>query len=423
MQTNLAEWARDSLSGKEAEEILRRCVHCGFCLATCPTYEITGDERDSPRGRIYLIKEMLEDNEPGRSTQFHLDRCLTCRNCETTCPSGVEYGKLVDIGRDLVEERVARPRTERLSRLALRRLINSALFGPAFRLGRAMRPILPEALGAKLAPPRAAGSLPANTHTLPRQVLLLAGCVQPTLEPAIDAATRRVLARLGVGVQVAAESGCCGAVNFHLNAQDAARDQMRANIDAWLPLIDSGKIEAIVMNASGCGAMVREYDHQLRHDPEYANKAARIVSYVMDVAEFIAPHAGELQAQLGSLPEDIAFHPPCTLQHWQSARGTTEKLLRELGFQLKSFTDPHLCCGAAGTYAMTQPEMSKQLRERKINTIEQADAHLVVSSNMGCARHLQEGTDMPVRHWIEIVDDALVSASDTATPTTDKSLP
>jgi len=408
MQTNLAPWARDTELGKEADTILRRCVHCGFCGATCPTYQVLGDELDSPRGRIYLIKQMLEGEPPTRATQQHLDRCLTCRNCETTCPSGVQYGHLLDIGRQIVEAKVARPLTQRASRLLLRRGLNSPWFALAFKLGQRLRGWLPAALGGKLQAARSAGALPGGgTHA--RNVLLLAGCVQPSMMPRIDAATLRVLDAIGISATLAQGSGCCGAINFHLDDTRAALDQMRANIDAWWPLIDSGQVEAVVMNASGCGAMVKEYAHHLRHDPRYAERAQRVVSYVRDVAEIVAPHAAQLAQQLDRtcLPARVAFHPPCTLQHWQKLRPQTEKLLVELGFALQPFADSHLCCGSAGAYSVLQPKLSGQLRSRKLAAIGAASPDLILSSNMGCISHLQGGTDTPVRHWIEAVDDAL----------------
>lgn len=407
MQTNLASWVRDTDLGKEADEILRRCVHCGFCLATCPTYQVLGDERDSPRGRIYLIKAVLEGNTPTHATQTHLDRCLTCRNCETTCPSGVQYGKLVDIGRKIVDEQVQRPLAQRAQRSVLRALLTSPAFDPAVKAGRMLRPLLPESLKAKVPGMRPAGKLPDRPQQHARQVLMLAGCVQPALVPAIDAATMRVLAALGVGTRIVSESGCCGAVNFHLDAQDAALAQMRANIDAWWPLLESGQAEAIVMNASGCGAMVREYAHHMRHDPDYAEKAVLITEKVLDVAEIIAPHTAELRDMMGDLPVRPAFHPPCTLQHWQGLRPLSERVLADLGFDLQPFAESHLCCGAAGTYSVTQPELSRTLRDRKLDAIQGVKPDTIISSNMGCITHLQSGTDTPVRHWIEVVDQAL----------------
>ena len=410
MQTNLASWARDTDLGQDADEILRRCVHCGFCLATCPTYQVLGDELDSPRGRIYLIKQVLEGVEPTTATQEHLDRCLTCRNCETTCPSGVEYGALVDIGRNLVDQKVERPLAQRAQRVILRRMLNSPLFGPAFRMGRLLRPLLPGVLKNKIPPARPAGVLP-DTSRHSRQVLMLAGCVQPTMMPSIDAATIRVLDSVGIGTQVVPGAGCCGAINFHLDAQDAALAQMRANIDAWLPLLDNGTVEGIIMNASGCGAMVKEYAHHLRHDPDYVAKALRVVNKVLDVAEVVAPHADALKSRMSGLPAQMAFHPPCTLQHWQGLRGISERLLTELGFNLQPFSESHLCCGSAGTYSVTQPELSKSLRDRKLQAIGAVQPDCIVSSNMGCIGHLQSGTSTPVRHWIEVVDQAMVRNS------------
>ncbi|CDM23960.1 Glycolate dehydrogenase, iron-sulfur subunit GlcF [Castellaniella defragrans 65Phen] len=407
MQTQLADWARDTDFGREADEILRRCVHCGFCLATCPTYQILGDELDSPRGRIYQIKQVLEGAEPTFVTQQHLDRCLTCRNCETTCPSGVQYGALVDIGRQIVSERVRRPLRERLVREALRRLMGSPWFGPLYRIGVWVRPALPAVLRSKIAQARPAGPLPAEPGRHARQVLMLANCVQPAMMPSIDAATLRVLDAVGVGTRIAAGSGCCGAINFHLDAQEAGRDQMRANVDAWLPLLESGEVEAVIVNASGCGGMIKDYAHHLKHDPAYAERAARLMPYVKDIAEFLAPMAAEVRAKMRRAPGRSAFHPPCTLQHWQGLRAVTERLLADLGFDLQAFGESHLCCGSAGTYSITQPALSKSLRDRKLQAIQTTLPDTIVSSNIGCICHLQSGTGTPVRHWIETVDEAL----------------
>ncbi|WP_251863119.1 glycolate oxidase subunit GlcF [Achromobacter sp. Marseille-Q4962] len=405
MQTKLATWASGTELGKEADAILRRCVHCGFCTATCPTYQVLGDELDGPRGRIYLIKQVLEGAAPTQSTQQHLDRCLTCRNCETTCPSGVQYGHLVDIGRQIVDERVRRPWRERVRREFLRRLMLSRAFAPAMRLGQAVRGALPAALRRKVPPRRDPGALPRGQRHA-RQVLMPLGCVQPAMMPAIDAATVRVLDAVGIGARLVPGAGCCGAVSFHLDAQGAALDQMRANIDAWWPLVQDGKIEAIVMNASGCGAMVKEYAHHLRGDPAYAERAARIVALVKDVAEIVAPHA---QALREKLPQGTraAFHPPCTLQHWQGLRPLAEQLLADLGFELQPFADRHLCCGSAGAYSVLNPGISTELRDRKLDAIAACAPDVILSSNMGCIGHLQSGTDTPVRHWVEVVDEQL----------------
>jgi len=409
MQTNLASWIRNTPEGDEAEAILRRCVHCGFCQATCPTYQELGDELDSPRGRIYLIKEMLEGADVTAATQLHLDRCLTCRNCETTCPSGVEYGRLVDIGRAVVAEKVERSFPERLLRATLRHLLNSPLFGPAISVGRLMRPLLPQGLRSKVPPVQPSRPLPADTARHARQVIMLEGCVQPAMMPAIDEATIRVLDAVGVGVRVVPGAGCCGAINLHLDAQKQALEQMRANVDVWWPLLDRGEAECIVANASGCGAMLREYAYHLRNDPAYAGKAQALSAAVRDVSELLEPHAADLGRRIGAITGRHAFHPPCTLQHWQKLRAVTEQVLGALGFKLVPFAESHLCCGSAGTYSITQKALSLSLRDRKLRNIEVAEPDSIVSSNMGCITQLQSAAQVPVRHWIEVVDDALAA--------------
>ncbi|CAM5189627.1 Glycolate oxidase iron-sulfur subunit OS=Castellaniella defragrans OX=75697 GN=HNR28_000816 PE=4 SV=1 [Castellaniella defragrans] len=407
MQTQLADWAKDTDFGREAEEILRRCTHCGFCLSACPTYQILGDELDSPRGRIYQMKQLLEGVEPTYVTQQHLDRCLTCHACETVCPSGVTYGALVDIGRQVISERVQRPWRERLLRATLRRLMGSRWFPALYRLGRWVRPALPASLQAKISVARAAGPLPQAVERHARQVLMLANCVQPAMLPSIDAATMRVLDAVGVGTRYAAGSGCCGAINFHLDAQEAARDQMRANVDAWLPLLESGEVEAVIVNASGCGGMIKDYARHLKHDPAYADRAERLMPYVKDIAEFLAPMAEAVRGKMHRQPGRCAFHAPCTLQHWQGLRVTTERLLQALGFDLQDFAESQMCCGSAGTYSITEPALSYSLRDRKLKAIQETLPETIVSSNIGCICHLQSGTETPVRHWIESVDEAM----------------
>ncbi|NLY65539.1 MAG: glycolate oxidase subunit GlcF [Alcaligenaceae bacterium] len=407
MQTNLAEWARNSHDGQAIDEILRKCVHCGFCQATCPSYQILGNELDSPRGRIYLIKEMVEGKTPTAVSQQHLDLCLTCRNCETTCPSGVQYGKLLDIGRQVMADKVKRGFTERLQRKILARGLNSPVFGISVRLGRIVRSFIPKTLANKLPVARPAGVLPSGNHV--RKVLVPVGCVQPELMPSIDAATIRVLNAAGISAYDLPARACCGAVNFHLDQTRPSLQQMRHNIDTWVPLLESGKIEAIVMNASGCGAFVKEYPFHLREDPVYTEKAKYLVEYVKDVAELLAPHSQELvQKFKKKLPDSVAFHPPCTLQHWQGLRPLTEKLLTELGFKLTAFGESHLCCGAAGTYSVLHPEVAMPLRDRKLEAIQAGGpVNAIITSNMGCMTHLQSGTNTPVRHWIEVVDEVL----------------
>jgi glycolate oxidase iron-sulfur subunit len=407
MQTQLAPQYRATPEGAEAEAILRKCVHCGFCTATCPTYQVLGDELDGPRGRIYLIKQVLEGQAPTRKTQMHLDRCLTCRNCETTCPSGVQYGHLVDIGRKIVDEQVPRPAGERAVRWALKEGLPSPLFGPAMKLGQAVRGMLPEKLRAKVPAPRPAGVWPARTHA--RKVLMLAGCVQPAMAPNINTATARVLDAAGIEAVVAPAAGCCGAVKFHLNDQDGGRAEMRANIDAWWPYVEKGEVEALVMNASGCGVTVKEYGHALQHDARYAGKAARISALTRDLSELLPGMVPALRERLRSVPQGtVAYHPPCTLQHGQKLRGGVETHLRALGFDVRvAASESHLCCGSAGTYSVLQPEMAYGLRDRKLSHLGQLAPVAIASANIGCITHLQSGTQTPVRHWVELLDEAL----------------
>ncbi|MDE1183370.1 glycolate oxidase subunit GlcF [Paraburkholderia sp.] len=406
MQTNLADFVRHTPDGVEADAILRKCVHCGFCTATCPTYQLLGDELDGPRGRIYLIKQMVEGAEVTRSTQVHLDRCLTCRNCETTCPSGVEYGRLVEIGRKLTEEKVPRPFGQRLTRRLLASFVpNEALFTPAIRIGQHVRALLPKKLRDKVPARQRPLTWPTATHA--RKMLMLAGCVQPSMMPNVNIATARVLDRLGIETVIAPEAGCCGAIRLHLGYNDDALDDIRANIDAWWPYVEQG-VEAIVMNASGCGATVKEYAHLLRDDPAYAQKAARITGLTRDLAEILPEFEDALAAATRQRSvHTVAFHPPCTLQHGQQIRGKVEHLLGALGIDVRLPADSHLCCGSAGTYSLTQPKLSYALRDQKLDRLHAQDPQVIVSANVGCIAHLQSGTSTPVAHWIELVEHML----------------
>ncbi|WP_234264565.1 glycolate oxidase subunit GlcF [Hydrogenophaga sp. NFH-34] len=410
MQTNLAPEFQGTADGLAAEAILRKCVHCGFCTATCPTYQLLGDELDGPRGRIYLMKQVFEGAQPTRATQQHLDRCLTCRNCESTCPSGVDYGRLVDIGRKVVDAKVPRPATEKAVRWLLKEGLTSPAFGPAMKLGQLVRGLLPETLKNKVPAKQDAGRWPTATHA--RQVLMLAGCVQPAMMPNINSATARVLDAAGIQTVVAPEAGCCGAVKFHLNDQDGGTAQMRANIDAWWPHVEAG-VEAIVMNASGCGVTVKEYGHILQHDPAYAAKAARISALTKDLSELLPALVPVLQPKLAQKPEAnkvIGFHPPCTLQHGQKLKGGVETHLAALGFTVQvARNESHLCCGSAGTYSVLNPELAYQLRDRKLGHLNELQPAVIASANIGCITHLQSGTATPVRHWIELLDDALAA--------------
>jgi glycolate oxidase iron-sulfur subunit len=419
MQTNLADFIKDTPAGREADAILRSCVHCGFCTATCPTFQLLGDELDGPRGRIYLIKQMLEGQPVTETTQLHLDRCLSCRSCETTCPSGVRYHRLLEIGREVVEQRVPRPLAVRAMRFLLcEALPRRWIFRPAVAIGQLLRPLLPAVLAEKV--PMAAGGAArpwprSSGHR--RRMIALAGCVQPILTPNTNAATARVLDRLGIELIEAPTANCCGALRYHLHAQAKALDDMRQVIDAWWPDVESGRVEGFIMTASGCGEHVREYGHLLKDDPLYADKAARIAAMTRDASEVLAAEQEPLAALLRQAGADsadsadsglrVAFHSPCTLQHAQKIRGVVEALLTAAGYQLSPVADPHLCCGSAGTYSISQPVLAKQLRDNKLAAMAAASPAVMVTANIGCQTHLQSGSEMPVRHWIELLDERL----------------
>jgi glycolate oxidase iron-sulfur subunit len=410
MQTTLAPEYSNTPAGEIAASILRSCVHCGFCLATCPTYQILGNELDSPRGRIYLLKQVFEGVTPTAKTQLHLDRCLTCRNCETTCPSGVQYGKLIDIGRALVEQTVGRGARETATRAVLKTgLLSPTLFNTALKIGQSVRSVMPEFLRSKIPPSELPGDWPPPRH--PRKMLVLQGCVQPGLKPNINAATARVLDRIGISLIAENRAGCCGAVAHHLNDHDDGLNAMHRNIDAWIPHLDAG-VEAIVMTASGCGVMVKDYGWQLRDDPAYAAKAARVSAVTKDISEvLVAEHEAlkPLTAHTSSLAKRIAYHPPCTLQHGQKLSGGVEALLTQAGFELTSVAEKNLCCGSAGTYSILQPEIAGQLKTRKLGHLQAGEPEMIVTGNIGCLTHLQSGTAIPVRHWVELLDGALAT--------------
>jgi len=418
MQTHLAPEFAGTREGQAAEAILRKCVHCGFCTATCPTYQLLGDELDGPRGRIYLIKQVLEGAEVTTKTQQHLDRCLTCRNCETTCPSGVQYGQLVEIGRNIVEERVPRQGREKAVRWLLKEGLTSPLFKPAMAMGKLARPLLPDSLKKKVpgATPARAGLWPTRQH--PRKVLMLAGCVQPAMMPNVNSATARVLDACGIQTLVAEGAGCCGAIRAHLNDHEGGLADMRRNIDAWWSMLQSGEVEAVVMNASGCGVTVKEYAQHLAHDPEYAQRAQLISEKTRDLSELLPDLLPRLKSLLGGKSGSaartgrgtLAYHPPCTLQHGMKLRGGVETHLRELGLPIEvAACESHLCCGSAGTYSVLQPELSMQLRDRKLGYLKELQPRAILSANIGCIQHLQSGTEVPVQHWVEWIDAMLAA--------------
>lgn len=403
MKTNLAPDYEAASFSTEAKSILGACVHCGFCTATCPTYLELRDERDSPRGRIYLIKQMLEGGEVSGRTRTHLDRCLTCRSCETTCPSGVKYGRLIDIARGLMDKEIPRSRPERLVRWGLRQVLpRPAVFGSLLKIGQGVRPMLPTPIKNKVPASQKASPWPKNAHK--RVMLVLEGCAQKSATPNTNAAAARVLDRLGISLVAAPEAGCCGAVNYHLGAHDEGLHYMRRNIDAWWPAIEEGA-EAIVISASGCGAMVKEYGHLLADDPEYAYKARRVTELAQDIGEIIAKEDLSL-LKLTASEEPIALHIPCTLQHGMALPNTVRFVLKEAGFTLCDTNENHICCGSAGTYSILQPKMSKRFLKRKIAALEKEAPTRIVTANIGCQLHLQTGTQTPVSHWIELLDSA-----------------
>jgi glycolate oxidase iron-sulfur subunit len=418
MQTQLAPQFANTPEGIEAARILGKCVHCGFCTATCPTYQLLGDELDGPRGRIYLIKQIAEGQAPTEKTRLHLDRCLTCRNCESTCPSGVQYGNLVDIGRKWAEENTpSRPIGERITRWALKEgLTKPALFNSAMSLGRLVRPFMPSGMKRKI--PLVKNKVldsQINPYARPnahhaRKMLILEGCVQPGMLPNINSATARVLDALKIQLLSAPSATCCGALRYHLNDQVGGLDNAKQNIDAWWPMVESG-VEAIIMTASGCGVMVKDYGHLLANDAAYATKAKKISELTKDISEVMANLQNELVALIGTDQKPgVVYHPPCTLQHGQQIRGKVEGLLGSLGIGVRLCSDSHLCCGSAGTYSVTQPELSEQLRKNKLQNLtvacEESGADVIVSGNIGCITHLQQD-EKPVLHWIEIVDQLL----------------
>jgi glycolate oxidase iron-sulfur subunit len=404
MQTNISAKYLATAQGREADQILRSCVHCGFCTATCPTYQLLGDELDGPRGRIYLIKQMLEGEAVTQTTQLHLDRCLTCRACETTCPSGVRYGRLVDIGRELVEQRVGRGVAVALQRWLLRMIIPyRRRFGLLWRLGLWLRPLLPSMLKQKLPTARNVNTPAPQRH--PRRMLVLQGCAQSVATPATNRAASQVLDKLGIQLIEVASASCCGALSHHLSAAEEALTFARRNIDAWWPFIEQG-VEAIVISASGCGVMVKDYGALLAHDKDYADRAQRVSALAHDLSEVLIRESFPPRKNTqGSLR--IAFHSPCTLQHGQQLKGLVEEVLTRVGFELVQVHDSHLCCGSAGTYSILQPELSQRLLVNKLAALQRQQPDVIATANVGCQLHMTSKASVPVKHWIELLYEAL----------------
>jgi len=410
MQTSIAVEFLNTPAGQEADAILRKCVHCGFCNATCPTYQILGDELDGPRGRIYLIKQMMEGEKPDREINLHLDRCLTCRNCETTCPSGVEYAKLLEIGKNLTSDKLKRDGLEQFGRNSIAFLLrNPALFRFLFSIGRKIRPALPEFLRKKIpvgVPKNPdAPSWPKIRH--PRKMAALAGCAQSALSPSTNLAAAQVLDKLGISLIEVQRAGCCGAVDLHTTREDKARHVARQLIDVWWPYAELSEdindgFEGFVMTASGCGVTIKEYPHLFRHDPEYLQKAKIIAHKTWDLSEVLDLEI-KSDFPVQNVSRKVAFHPPCTLQHGQKLVGKVEGILSRVGYSLVNIPDSHLCCGSAGTYSLFQPELSGQLKKNKLEAIASVHPDVVCSANIGCQSHLTVEDGEPVKHWVELL--------------------
>ena len=393
MQTNIHPDLISLPKVQEADAILRKCVHCGFCTATCPTYQLLGDELDGPRGRIYLIKNFLEDSIISDNSIAHLDRCLTCRACETTCPSGVEYGRLLDIGREFVKEHANRPLRSRLLTFALRLVVpRPVLFAPLLKLGQFLRPILPGFLQPHV--PIKMPVLHQVEHVTGANVVLLSGCVQSAATPNVVASLLKVLRHQGTDAEVLQE-GCCGALDYHLSAHEAGMRKMKALIDQLYPRID--QIDYIVSSATGCGVTIRDYPEILQYDAEYSDKARAIADKLVDPIEIVSEEAIEVT------PTRVAVHTPCSMQHGLGLTGAVEKLLGDMGFDIAPHKEGHLCCGSAGTFSILQPELSQQLKARKLKVLGEGKPDVIVTANVGCQLQLKEGANVPVMHWIELL--------------------
>ncbi len=402
MQTELSPKYADTIQGWEAESILRKCVHCGFCNATCPTYQLLGDELDGPRGRIYLMKQLFEGEQPERKMALHLDRCLTCRACETTCPSGVEYGRLLELGRETLHAARQRGWLDRLYRAVVAAVVaNKRIFGWLFKFGKIIRPVLPATIKSKIPVPVALDNRSWPRSNRQRKMVALAGCVQASLAPSTNLAAAQVLEKLGISLIEVPGAGCCGAVELHTTNENRAKIRAKALIDTWWPCLDQG-IEGFVMTASGCGVTIKEYPHLFRHDPEYLHKGKAIAAKTFDLCEILSTEIDSgYCVQNPSLK--VAFHAPCTLQHGQKITGAVESLLRRVGYRLCEVKDSHLCCGSAGTYALLQPDISNKLRQAKLRSLRRDQPDVICTANIGCQLHLNIDKNLPVKHWVELL--------------------
>jgi glycolate oxidase iron-sulfur subunit len=416
MQTHFSAQQLADPETAQSERIIRKCVHCGFCLATCPTYLELGNELDSPRGRIYLIKDMLEGGKPADAeTTLHIDRCLSCLSCATTCPSGVDYMHLVDHARAHIEATYRRPFADRMIRHMLAFVLpHPARFRMALTAARFARPLAPllEALGGPFrriaamlrlstaVPPRSAAPLQTIQTASGRRVAILAGCAQSVLDPGINAAAERLLARFGIATVHPRGETCCGALVHHMGRTDEARDFARRNVDAWIREIDDG-LEAILITTSGCGTLIKDYGHLLGQDPTYAAKAAEVARRTFDISEYLAgldlPAAGVSRL-------NVAYHAACSLQHGQRITVQPRLLLERAGFAVSEIPEGHICCGSAGTYNILQPDIARQLRDRKLSNIALTGASVIASGNIGCMTQLASATSTPIVHLVELLD-------------------
>ena len=422
MQTNFTDSQLQKPELQRANEILRACVHCGFCTATCPTYQVLGDELDSPRGRIYLIKDMLENSRvPDEKTVQHIDRCLSCLACMTTCPSGVHYMHLVDHARAYIEENYDRPVKDRALRWVLSQILPyPTRFRVALLLAKIARPfrgLVPDArlramldMAPKVIPPVSRNDDPQSfaPQSAPKmRVALMTGCAQKALNTDINDATIRLLTRLGCEVVVAEGAGCCGALTHHMGKIDQSHNSAAANIRAWTHEMDNGGLDAIVINTSGCGTTVKDYGHMFRTDDTLAADAARVSGIAMDVSEVLAKLVEQTGADVfnhGIATQRVAYHAACSLQHGQQIKTHPKTLLKAAGFEVVEPADSHLCCGSAGTYNLMQPEISGQLKARKVRTLEAKSPEIIAAGNIGCMMQIGSGTDIPVVHTVELLD-------------------
>ncbi len=404
MEIHLDKKIADQTWAQDASDIVRTCVHCGFCNATCPTYQLLGDESDGPRGRIYLIAQLLEGKPADQQTRVHLDRCLLCRACETTCPSGVKFGKLLETGREMLEQQLDRTGIDHLKRKAITTVIpNTGLLHRGVNLIKPLRPLLPGKLKTQLPLPGKNLHRPKNIH--PRKMLLLEGCVQSSLTPETNAATARVLDRFGISLITTANSGCCGGVSLHTSAREEGLEDIKRLIDSWWPAVQSG-VEAIISTASGCGVTLKEYGDLLKDKPLYAEKARKISELAVDLCEVVSTELIESPPDPSHNPDlKVAFQSPCTLQHGQKLNGKVEKLLREYNFTLLPVKDSHLCCGSAGTYSLLQPSIANQLKTDKLKQLQIHSPDVIATANVGCQLHLRKDAVVPVVHWIELLDN------------------